>query len=96
MTQKELIDSIILRFIDAYLDLNNEIGTPEICKVFSVHRTRASRMIAEYLELYPQNMHYSVKQRKYLKGYLFEKGILVRTGSLTFLNSIEVIYGFKD
>lgn len=94
ITQKEAFDLVLMKFIDAHLDLYGYIQTKIICEQFHMHRTRASRAMTEYRNAKPSNTRYNVNDKRHEKSYTFEKEFL-KTSSFEFLNSVEVVFDTK-
>lgn len=93
MTQKDAFELAVLKFIDAYLDLNGEINSVVLTTQFPIHRTKASKILGVYLDLdgTPASLRYSHAKRKYEKGYLFKKRYLTGS-SLQYLDAIELVF----
>ena len=53
LSQKEQIELIILRFIDAHVDLYGEFNVPFIADTFRIHRTTASAIVTKYKKKKP-------------------------------------------
>lgn len=92
LSKKEHQNLIICRFIDAYVELHGEINTNVITKQFRLHRVTASGILTQYQKKKPSNLHYDFTQKKYLKGYTFEKVFLINESSFLYLNAIELVY----
>lgn len=92
LSQKEQLELIILRFIDAHVDLYGEFNVPFIADTFRIHRTTASAIVTKYKKKKPSNLVYDLSKKKYVKGYTFEKVFLMNERSLPYLNAIDVIY----
>ena len=72
MNQKRAFELMIMRFIDAYVDLHGEINTTTIINQFPIHRTKASRIVQLYLKPKPSNLRYVPSKSCHLKGFSFE------------------------
>lgn len=92
MNQKRAFELMIMRFIDAYVDLHGEINTTTIINQFPIHRTKASRIVQLYLKPKPSNLRYVPSKSCYLKGFSFEKLHLKDESSLTYLNAMELAF----
>ena len=91
-SQKERLELIVYRFIDAYVDLHGELNVPVIANTFHIHRATASAILTKYKKKKPSNLIYDLSKKKYVKGYTFEKVFLMNERSLSYLNAIDVIY----
>ena len=92
VTQKEQLELIAHRFIDAYVDLHGELNVPVIANTFHIHRATASAILTKYKKKKPSNLIYDLSKKKYVKGYTFKKICLVKDSSFLYLNAIEMIY----
>lgn len=92
MNQKRAFELMIMRFIDAYVDLHGEINSTTIINQFPIHRTKASKIIQLYLKDKPSNLRYVLSKTRYLKGFSFEKLYLKDESSLTYLNAMELAF----
>lgn len=92
LSQKEQLELIILRFIDAYVDLNGELNVSIIADTFHMHRSTASAILTKYQKKKPSNLKYDLSKKKYVKGYTFEKVFLIKESAFLYLNAIELIY----
>ncbi|RZQ33220.1 hypothetical protein [Vibrio vulnificus] len=90
-TQKEAFDLVLMKFIDAHLDLYGHIQTKTICDQFYMHRTRASAAMTKYREFKPSNTRFNVTEKRHDKSYTFEK-VFLKTSSLEYLNSVELVF----
>lgn len=93
MSQKQVIDLAIYKFIDAYVDLNGSINIHVLTEHFHVHRSRASELIKGYLEVKPSNLRYSLSERTYLKGLSFERVYLTDLSSFEYWTAILTVFG---
>ncbi|EGR4214305.1 hypothetical protein DDN60_17425 [Vibrio cholerae] len=92
MTQKDSFDLVLMKFIDAHLDLYGFIQAKTICEQFYMHRTRASSAMTMHLDKKPSNSRYNLRLKRHEKTYTFKKHFL-KSSSLLFLNSIEEVFG---
>ena len=92
VTQKEQLELIVYRFIDAYVDLHGELNVPVIANTFHIHRATASAILTKYKKKKPSNLIYDLSKKKYVKGYTFKKVCLGAESSFLYLNAIEMIY----
>lgn len=90
-TQKGAFDLVLMKFIDAHLDLYGHIQTKTICEQFYMHRTRASAAITKYRDFKPSNTCFNVTDKCHEKSDTFEK-VFLKTSSPEFLNSVELVY----
>ncbi|MVC22405.1 hypothetical protein D6V10_08100 [Vibrio cholerae] len=93
MKQNEAFNQIVLRFIDAYVELHLEINSTIIMAQFPIARTKVSSLMTRYLEDKPSNLRYVAARQRYLKGLLFERQFLEKNQSaLAYLQAIELAY----
>lgn len=72
MNQNEAFNQIVLRFIDAYVELHLEINSTIVMAQFPIARTKVSSLMTRYLEDKPSNLRYVAARQRYLKGLSFE------------------------
>ncbi|GHZ88743.1 hypothetical protein VCSRO82_2699 [Vibrio cholerae] len=93
MKQNEAFNQIVLRFIDAYVELHLEINSTIIMAQFPIARTKVSSLMTRYLEDKPSNLRYVAARQRYLKGLSFERQFLEKNQSaLAYLQAIELAY----
>ena len=92
MNQRERTEILILKFIDAYVDLNQHINSTVLINQFSINRTKASEMMTKYLDEKPSNLRYVHNAKCYNRTYTFKLHFLTECSSLTFLNAVEVAF----
>ena len=85
----------MLKFIDAYVDLNGEINLSVLTSLFSVHRTKASKVISLYKQQAPSNLRYDLSAKSYLKTLLFNKEFLSED-SFRYITAIELIFNSEQ
>lgn len=95
LSQKELQELIIYRFIDAYVDLYCELNVHVITKQFHIHRATASAILTKYKKEKPSNLTYDLSKKKYVKGFTFEKIFLGKESSFSYLNAVELLYSVE-
>lgn len=82
---------MVLKFIDAYLDLHGEINAKIITDQFGLHRSTASALMTKYRDIRPGNTRFKVGKNVHERTYIFEKTIL-KTSSFEYLNAIELAF----
>ncbi|HBC3592763.1 hypothetical protein R7D97_17015 [Vibrio sp. Vb5031] len=93
MNQNEAFNQIVLRFIDAYVELHLEINSTIVMAQFPIARTKVSSLMTRYLEDKPSNLRYVAARQRYLKGLSFERQFLEKDQSaLAYLQAIELAY----
>lgn len=93
MNQNEAFNQIVLRFIDAYVELHLEINSTIVMAQFPIARTKVSSLMTRYLEDKPSNLRYVAARQRYLKGLSFERQFLEKGQSaLAYLQAIELAY----
>ncbi|BEI26103.1 hypothetical protein H8F18_16480 [Vibrio fluvialis] len=93
MNQNEAFNQIVLRFIDAYVELHLEINSTIVMAQFPIARTKVSSLMTRYLEDKPSNLRYVAARQRYLKGLSFERQFLEKEQSaLAYLQAIELAY----
>ncbi len=91
-SQKERLELIIFKFIDAYVDLHGELNVSIIAKTFHIHRATASAIVTKYKQKKPSNLTYDMSKKKYVKGFTFERIFLVNERPFLYLNAIDMVY----
>lgn len=94
VTQKNAFELMVLKFIDAYLDLYGVINSSAITRTFPIHRTKASNILSKYIDLDgdPASVRYSFRDRHYKKGIYFKKRYLGDDSSLLFINAVDIVF----
>lgn len=87
------LDKTILRFIDAYLLVHEQINTKVITTTFDVKRCKASRLFKIYRDDRPSNMRYEPSLKLYKKGFVFTPTHLGLIPAQTYLDSINISFG---
>ncbi len=89
----EAFNQIVLRYIDAYVELHDEINSTIIMEQFPIARTKISNLMTRYLKEKPSNLRYVAARQRYLKGISFVRLYLEKEQSaLAYLQAIELAY----
>ncbi|WP_104046320.1 hypothetical protein [Vibrio jasicida] len=94
MNSTEVQLRAILRYIDAHLELNGWINSPQIMEVFRIQRQKASQAFGTYKDLQPTNMHFDSSKKRYVILTTFKRAVLKKEDSaLGYLDSIDMVFG---
>ncbi|HFD4007879.1 hypothetical protein [Vibrio harveyi] len=83
-------DLIMLRFIDAYLIVYEQINAPVLMEHFGIARAKASSLFKIYRDERPSNMKYEFSIKAYKKGIVFTPEYLKDKSAIRFLDALEI------
>ncbi|MDN2483845.1 hypothetical protein [Vibrio agarivorans] len=90
-TKKQTV--IVMSFIEAHIELYQELNINTICDAFGYNRGTATNYLNRYKELKPSNLRYLLEGTKsrYVRGISFER-LVLEGSALEFLNMVDALY----
>lgn len=76
MTQTEIFDKVIMRFIEAHVELFGYVSIRDISKAFGLQRQKASRVMRKYKDFAGTNVYYNTSESRYNQTIEFKRRVL--------------------